>query len=47
MEQNGTTAYAELVAGLWADTSSITSMLPAAANFAEYSTATLYGIKNS
>ena len=49
MEQNGTTAYAELVAGLWADISSITSikLLPAAANFAEHSTATLYGIKNS
>lgn len=47
MEQNGTTAYAEMVAGLWTNTSAITSvkLVPAVATFAQYSTAHLYGIK--
>lgn len=49
MEQNGTTAYAELVAGLWANTSAINqvTIAPTANNFAQHSSAYLYGIKNS
>lgn len=52
-EQNATTAYAQLVAGLWSQTSAITSITlyvnsaNTSDNFAQYSTATLYGIKNS
>ena len=45
-ENNGTTAYADLVAGLWSNTAVITSV--AIENeMAQYSTATLYGIKNT
>ena len=38
-----------MVAGLWAQTAAITSikLTPNTGNFAEFSTATLYGIKNS
>ena len=50
-EQNGTTAYAEFYAGLWASTSAITSItlipMGASEKFLQYSTATLYGIKNT
>jgi hypothetical protein len=51
-ENNATTAYAVLVAGLWDNTSAITSVklqpyTAGAGNFAQYSSATLYGIKNS
>jgi hypothetical protein len=47
-ENNATTAYAVLYAGLWSNTAAITSIqLTGDANFAQYSTATLYGIKNS
>lgn len=48
-ETNGTTAYASLIAGLWSQTAAITSikLTTALANFKQYSTATLYGIKNS
>jgi hypothetical protein len=48
-EQNATTAFAVLIAGLWKNTAAITSvtLFIAGANFAQYSTATLYGIKNS
>jgi hypothetical protein len=48
-ENNATTAYMMLSASLWADVSVISSltMSLAAGNFAQYSTATLYGIKNS
>jgi len=48
-ENNGTTAYAILDAGLWSNSAAITSikLIPNANNFAQYSTATLYGIKNS
>lgn len=49
-ENNATTAYIDLVASLWSQTTVITSVkiLSATANnFAQYTTATLYGIKNS
>ena len=48
-ETNGTTAYAYLAAGLWSDTAAITgiTLTPNAGSFVEYSSATLYGIKNS
>jgi hypothetical protein len=49
-ENNGTTAYALLQAGLWSQTAAINqlTLLPfGAVNFVQYSTATLYGIKNS
>lgn len=49
-EANATLAFAELVAGLWSSSSAITSIKLTsqnAANVKQYSTATLYGIKNS
>ena len=47
-ENNGTTAYAELTAGLWGNTAAITSIsLGVTGSFVQYSTAYLYGIKNS
>jgi hypothetical protein len=49
-ETNATTAYAQLWAGLWSDTSAITSItldIIEAGNFVTNSTAYLYGIKNS
>lgn len=48
-EDNQTTAYATLVAGLWSNSAAITSIkvYPTLSNFVQYSTATLYGIKNS
>jgi hypothetical protein len=48
-ENNGTTAYAMLTAGLWSSTSAITSITiaPYSGNFVQYSTFYLYGIKNS
>ena len=48
-ENNATSAQKTLIAGLWADTSAITSIsfsLPAG-NFVQYSTAYLYGISNA
>ena len=50
METNATTAYATLSAGLWSNTSAITSIKlqpGVGTNFVQYSTAYLYGIKNS
>ena len=46
-ENNATTAYAVLVAGLWANTSPISSIkiVPASGSFTQYSSATLYGIR--
>jgi hypothetical protein len=46
-ENNATTADARLNAGLWSQTTAITSLSfdPGAGNLAQYSTATLYGIK--
>ena len=48
-ENNATTAYALIVAGLWSNTAAITSVKFACdnGNFMQNSTATLYGIKNS
>ena len=48
-ENNATTAYIVPMAWLWSNTSAITSITLALSNgnFAQYSTATLYGIKNS
>ena len=48
-ENNNSTAYAELGADLWSQTAAINaiSLLPAGPLFLQYSTATLYGIKNS
>ena len=50
-ENNATTIYASLVAGLWANSSAITSikLVPAVGSlsYVQYSTATLYGIKNT
>ena len=49
-ENNTSTAYANLVAGLWSTTAAITSIkvVPSTAvNFVQYSTATLYGISKS
>jgi hypothetical protein len=48
-ENNATTAYANIVAGLWSNTAAITSIRIAvtSGNFVQYSTATLYGISKS
>jgi hypothetical protein len=49
-ENNGTTAYQNLTAGLWNGTSAITQItfnIVSSGNFAQYSSASLYGIKNS
>lgn len=47
-ENNATQAYTFLQAGLWSNTAAITSItLSSGSTFAQYSTATLYGIKNS
>jgi hypothetical protein len=48
-ENNGTEAYQALVANLWSNTEAITSitLTPAYGNFAQYSTATLYGVYKS
>jgi hypothetical protein len=49
-QNNGTDAYMYFVSGLWSDTSAITSITidsSSSDNFAEYSTATLYGISNA
>lgn len=55
MENNATAANMAITGGLWSNTSAITSIklrtfnnsTSASANFKQYSTATLYGIKNS
>lgn len=48
-EANATLAYMAILAGLWSNTAAITSiqLTNARPTFAQYSTATLYGIKNS
>lgn len=50
MENNGTTAYIDMGALLWSNTAAITSIKLAThtgANYAQYSTAYLYGVKNA
>jgi hypothetical protein len=46
-ENNATLAYTMLIANIWNSVTSISSisLLPSANNFAQYSTATLYGIR--
>lgn len=48
-ETNATTQYMDLVAGLWANSAAINqiTITPASSTWAQYSTATLYGIKKS
>jgi hypothetical protein len=48
-ENNATTAEAFIVAALWSNTAAINqvTLVPLTGNFVQYSTATLYGIKNS
>jgi hypothetical protein len=48
-ETNATEAFSNFVAGLWSDTTAISSMtlLPESNSFAEYTTAYLYGISSS
>jgi hypothetical protein len=48
-ENNATTAYANLIAGLWSQTTAITSLgiVAIGSTIKQYSTAYLYGIKNS
>lgn len=46
-ENNGTTAYLTLGAGLWSNTAAINQITVTMNNFAEYSTAYLYGVKNA
>lgn len=49
-ENNATQSFMELMAGRWADTSAINRITLTennSANFVQYSTATLYGIKSS
>ena len=46
-ENNATTAYTDLRAGLWSNTAAITEISMQGSTIQQYSTATLYGIKNS
>jgi len=48
-EANTATSYSYFVSGLWSNASAITSITlnPGSGNFAQYSIASLYGIKNS
>jgi hypothetical protein len=48
-ENNATQAYMYLIAGLWSNTSAITSiqLSPSSGDFVQYSTAYLYGISNA
>jgi hypothetical protein len=48
MENSGSSSYVEFWEHLWSNTSAITSVkITCGGNFAQYSTAYLYGIKNS
>jgi len=46
-ENNGNPAYATFSAGLWSQTAAITSVGITMTSLVQYSSATLYGIKNS
>jgi hypothetical protein len=46
-ESNATTAYGNLITGLWSNSAAITSIAVTCTGFAQYSTFYLYGIKNS
>lgn len=48
-ENNASNAQSDLFAGLWSNTAAITSisLLPEVSTWVQYTTATLYGIKNS
>jgi hypothetical protein len=48
-ENNATLAYTNIIAGLWSGTSAITTLtlVPNSTVFMQYSSASLYGIKNS
>jgi hypothetical protein len=48
-ENNAAAAPGSMIAGLWSNTAAITqvTLTPSAGNFAQYSTATLYGISKS
>jgi hypothetical protein len=49
-ENNATTAYAQMHAGLWSNTAAITSIAltpQGGGSFVQYSTAYLYGVKNA
>ena len=48
-ENNATGIFLQLLAGLWSNSAAITQidLSPSSGNFVQYSTATLYGIKNS
>ena len=49
VENNATLGFADLLAGLWSNTSAINaiSIYPQSGSFATYSTAYLYGVKNA
>lgn len=49
LENNSTTAYIDIISGLWSDTSAITSiqLFPSTASFTSNSSFYLYGIKNA
>jgi hypothetical protein len=46
-ENNATTGYQNIIAGLWSNTAAITSITLTCTGFLQYSTAYLYGVKNS
>jgi hypothetical protein len=48
-ENNATSAFAFLTAGLWNQTAAVNqiTLIPASGNFMQYSTAYLYGVKNA
>jgi hypothetical protein len=48
-ENNGAAAYADLIAGLWSQTTAINrvTFFTAGGNFVQHSTAYLYGVKNA
>ena len=46
-ENNATTAYITLGAGLWSNTAAINQVTLTMSNFVQYSTAYLYGVKNA